>query len=686
MKKILYILSAVGLIVSSCSKDIDTDLSNVGDVAASFTNATITRATDGVWDSNEQIGIFAYDEAGAIYNSYENIPYITVSGGPQASFTPLNTIIYYPTGSSTLSFIAYSPYQDLADGLYDVTLTPQSTTEEVALIDLIVANDGVQYSSATPKANLQLDHKLAKITMTLKDGDGLDASDLAGVEVKLTNIATEGTYDLKGGTFTPSTADQTITPRTVTANSKFEAIIFPYAVAVFDVEFYLPVTDKTYTWDLNGEAFTSGKDHDYTITIKENSISISSATLSDWGVNESEDLTADKTTLIYNAEDLESFATAVNSGETLLNGKLMGNIELSGTWTPMVANGGSSNGYSGTFDGAGYSITGLSVSGTESGQGLFGTTVNATIKNLKVGGDVSNSASHTAIIVGKAWYTTFTDCETLEGSTVVANTSGDSTAGIAGYAYQCTFTSCINRADISGKQYSGGVVGYSNDNSTYTPITNCENYGDIDAGNYAGGIAGSTNSAAILVITNCYNAGSVTTTGTDFAGGIVAKMFGTSSTRYSKMINCANVGDVVCGTEYSGGLAGANQGGAIYNSYNLGDISASYKTVGGLVGIHEANSSFGAVIENCYTSGEVSGTSTNIGLAFGQVTASTITSCYYDSSKSNTLSAIGADYNNQTVTAYSSLSTLLTDLNSVASSNNSYSAWKVGDDSYPTFE
>ncbi len=1002
MKKILYMLFAMGLIVSSCSKDIDTDFGGDGQVAASFVDATITRATDGVWAADDQIGIFAYDEADAIYESYENICYKASDGGESATFLPSSTTIFYPTSGDKLSFIAYSPYQASADDcIYDIDLSEQSAPED---IDLIVADDGVLYGNENPEVSLQLDHKLAKLTMTLKAGSGLTQDDLAGATVTLTDIAATGTYDLKDGTFTLSTDKQTITARTITAGSEYDVIIFPYALAVFDVEFYLPVTGKTYTWGLLGESFTSGQDHAYVVAIDESKISISAATLSGWGVNDNVELAATKpwdntiatgfesgtgsstdpyiiatgaqlaylaqqvnsgttysgkyfkqanyinlndyewtpigsnespfsgtydggnfevsklyitiqssskglfgyasgatiynvgvtgsvtvsgstsaisvggivgyaenaliincynkatvsgyynvggiagyaegssiincyststniadysvggivgaigsnttitscysrttsavvepgkggyngavvgtvggsnntitlcyydssvygssnggigsgssygsttgysttymqsstfvdvlnlaastynetaleieahgwktvtgdyptfdaeyvptaptdkgytidtdgTYLIYNADGLTTFATLVNSGSHSISAKLTDNIVLSGTWTPMVAGGSSSNGYSGTFDGDGHSITGLSVSGSEQGQGLFGTAVNATIKNLKVGGAVSNSASHAAIIAGKAWYTTFTDCEALEGSTVTG-TSGDSFAGIVGYSYQCKLTSCINQANITGVTLAAGITGYTNDNASYSAITDCENYGTIIAtatsDGYAGGIVATTNYAAILVISNCYNAGEIKSQSGNFAGGIVAKMYGTSSSRYSKVINCANIGKVSAAGKYVGGLVGACAGSVIYNSYNLGAVSSDSSNVGGLVGIHEAYNSYDSVMKNCYTSASVSGSS-NVGLAVGTCDGATITSCYYDSSKSTTLSAIGINNDSQSVTAYSLLSTLLSSLNSGISSITDAVTWVAGSDSYPTF-
>ncbi len=393
---------------------------------------------------------------------------------------------------------------------------------------------------------------------------------------------------------------------------------------------------------------------------------------------------------IHNTAGFEEFAALVD-GTNYINATLMCDVVLSGTWSPICANGSSTVGYKGTFDGNGYSITGLSVSGSESGQGLFGTTNDATIKNLTVGGNVSNSASHTAIIVGKAWRTSFENCETLEGSTVTG-TSGDSCAGISGYAYNCSFTSCINRAEVTGVSCTAGIVGYSNDNVTGgTNITSCKNYGDITSGNYAAGIAATTSdSGATLIITNCYNEGDIATSTGDFAGGIVAKLYGISSEQ-GKLLNCANYGTITCYRNYVGGLVGACAGATIYNSYNRGDVSGSNKCVGGLVGIHETYT-YGdvitaAYIDNCYSVADVSG-ETNVGLIFGQIISSTVAYCYYDKSLSG--SAVGTvdDDTNVSYDTYLTTKYLYSDLTNRSRDISGADEWYKStslDSGYPTF-
>ncbi len=254
---------------------------------------------------------------------------------------------------------------------------------------------------------------------------------------------------------------------------------------------------------------------------------------------------------IYTAKGLKSFADKVNAGQKEINAKLVADIELSGEWTPIGKDGDLENGYAGTFNGNGYSITGMQVSGSVYGLGLFRVCDGATIKNLKVGGSVTSENAHAAIIVGRSWNTTFENCETLAGSTVEA-TGGDAHGGVAGYAYQCSFTDCVNNASVSGTKYVAGIVGYVNDASHEIGIvvTNCVNRGTITAAECAGGIIGKSKEDTITKISDCDNYGDITVTKDSYAAGIIAMIYNDASS----IIGCSNSGTITA--KYAGEIIG----------------------------------------------------------------------------------------------------------------------------------
>lgn len=182
---------------------------------------------------------------------------------------------------------------------------------------------------------------------------------------------------------------------------------------------------------------------------------------------------------------------------------LANNVDVSGfKWTPV---GGSSPYFTGTFDGQGHSITGLTAS-ADSYAGLFSHAVNATIKNL---------------------------C--LSGSVTINNSVDGSYGGaLVAYAVKCTIANCCSHTDVTASSSgtasaacAGGLVGIAD---SATAITNCFNTGNIHAAAsgasgsraYAGGIAGDNYRSNVI---NCYSIGSVTAaTASDiYAGGVVGR-------------------------------------------------------------------------------------------------------------------------------------------------------------------
>ena len=186
---------------------------------------------------------------------------------------------------------------------------------------------------------------------------------------------------------------------------------------------------------------------------------------------------------ISTADQLKLFRDIVNgsNGQTQNRGAyavLTANIDLNNEpWTP-IGNYTEGNQiyYEGTFDGGGYTISGLNITGEFVYAGLFGTVKDGTIKSLTVAGKVSPSNSQ--CIVG----------------------------GIVGYASNAVIKNCGNHCSVTGRTTSiiGGIAGFNSSGA----IIDCYNVGTISGINYAeaiGGIVGSNSGT----ISNCYNVGTV---------------------------------------------------------------------------------------------------------------------------------------------------------------------------------
>ena len=248
--------------------------------------------------------------------------------------------------------------------------------------------------------------------------------------------------------------------------------------------------------------------------------------------------TEDDPYLLATAADLKAFRDMANAeASSKLCATLTADIDLGGeAWTPFEGPtvGGA---YAGTFDGANHTIKGLSVNLTSStGAGLFGTVCGATIKNLKVEGNVS--ASNSAFvggIVGRTQTSATIDSCSFAGTVTSTKKSGSSnaTAGIVGKVNKgpVTITNCANTATVNGNgNIAAGILGYGGSNKV--TIENCYNTGAISGQYYASGICGSTVKATSS-IRNCYNSGTITATnGGNYYAGITANFRGTISNSY----------------------------------------------------------------------------------------------------------------------------------------------------------
>ena len=250
--------------------------------------------------------------------------------------------------------------------------------------------------------------------------------------------------------------------------------------------------------------------------------------------------TEDDPYLLATAADLKAFRDMANAeASSKLCATLTADIDLGGeAWTPFEGPtvGGA---YAGTFDGANHTIKGLSVNLTSNaGAGLFGTVCGATIKNLKVEGNVSASSSaFVGGIVGRTLTSATIDSCSFAGTVTSTKKSGASnaTAGIVGKVKTgtVTITNCANTATVNGNgNIAAGILGYGGSNKV--TIENCYNTGAISGQWYASGICGSsTVKAQTSSIRNCYNSGTITATnGGNYYAGITANFKGTISNSY----------------------------------------------------------------------------------------------------------------------------------------------------------
>ncbi len=260
--------------------------------------------------------------------------------------------------------------------------------------------------------------------------------------------------------------------------------------------------------------------------------------------------------------------------------------------------------FTGTFDGNGHYIEGLTIYGDSSNLGyigLFGD-VSGEVRDLEMRSVVislqTNRHTFVGCLTGSASNATISNCKIQGKITVETSPTYETTyvGGICGYMSWSNFVNCTNKVDITcdgAFDCVGGICGAVQEGY----INQSVNYGKLEGTHNVGGISGDI---VETTISTCANFGDVQATGFSselanysiagydgMAGGIVA-----ISNSDTQVNNCFNNGKITSdGTV--GGIVGNAGAVSVNNSYNTGSISADIQ--GGIIG-WTTNASF----ENCY--------------------------------------------------------------------------------------
>ena len=240
---------------------------------------------------------------------------------------------------------------------------------------------------------------------------------------------------------------------------------------------------------------------------------------------------------IGSAGELFWFSALVNgyltgTQNTAADAVLTADITLVQTlpWTPI---GSESNPYTGTFDGQGHTISGMTIENATGYSGLFGN-VTGTVRDFTVDGTIIVNTTATDLKVGGA-----VGCL---GTTSAAGT----VSGV---------TSKVNITVTSGKGHIGGVVG-SMMGDHEPKVENCLYTGNIKYSADADCVAGVVAYIRSGHILNCANRGTVSVNGTGGVGGILG--YGNNKEIYIR--SCYSTGNVTgSGTGTVGAIVGNNK-------------------------------------------------------------------------------------------------------------------------------
>ena len=411
---------------------------------------------------------------------------------------------YYWTSRDPITVSAWWPFDNA-----DITQMPavkvaedQSKLADFQNSDFISAeNRKVEFNNPT----LEFTHRTARVTIELKPGMGFTS--VAGATVSLVSLSADNgnptaikTYNASGNTYEALTA-----PQTVAAGKPFVKVELGGGTFYFRPQ--------------NNVVLEAGSRYKYTVKVNSTGLTLEDCTIGSWadgggesGAAEDLDYIYDsntKTYTVYNANGLLAWNEAAQKDRSI-NCTLTADIDLTGKdWTPIGTSSG--NSYTGTFDGGGHTITGLTVTTNDQFVGLFGYLNSAgTVKNVVMEG-IQITSNHmfgcTGGVVGYSW-------GTIENCSVSGSVSGTvSVGGVVGTQWVGSITGCSSSATVKGTVDVGGVAGQTDFGAT---LTACYATGNVTieidpikdiAG---GGLVGLNGECSLLA---CYAIGNVTSTG-----------------------------------------------------------------------------------------------------------------------------------------------------------------------------
>ena len=421
--------------------------------------------------------------------------------------TPTNATLtstdpHYWTNHKDITVTAWWPYTAGETSPPAVKVKAnQSARKDFEGSDLIVA-DGqtVTYGSPT----LRFTHRTARVTIVLTDYTE------ESMGVQLTGLSTEGgnpaeiiPYDKGSNTYTALVA-----PQSVAAGTAFITCTF--------------TNGKTFVYKMkNATDWQAGGEYTYTVSL---------AAAKDPGYT----IEGNGSYTVTSADGLMNVAELVNGGKTDINITLDKNIDLTGKdWTPIGTS--FDNSYTGTFDGGGHTITGLTITTKDQFVGLFGYLNRAgTVKNVVMEGVqiTSNQIYGGSIggVVGYSW-------GTIENCSVSGSVSGTKcVGGVVGAQKAGSITGCSSSATVKGTVDVGGVAG-----EKWGSMTACYATGnvtlEIDSPKNlsGGGLVGFNGGSSVLA---CYATGNVTSTGSSTGnvhiGGFLGDNYTTVTACYWK--------------------------------------------------------------------------------------------------------------------------------------------------------
>lgn len=631
MKKIYTILPVIALTVLSagCAKEIQTpEEQAAAEEAAGESILTFNLSVPDSPDTRTTLGTKDGSTYPILWSAGD---VITLNGTAATEFTPAvgnasATATFRLTGGITPPYnflyrgvsgqsnqVSFPATQNYVAGGFDPAAMPMYAS-------IAARTDNVTFSHVASllKFSFTGEKKIDSVTLTAADG----SMSLSG------NFTIGATAGILNGTLTPASGGATLT---YSFGGHMQLSETPFV-------FYIAIPAGTYEGGITLTILDNDSGH-MDVTVLD---SDGTKTLAAGKVREFDNVTyipekENNLKQIWNTTTFQEFVTAVAGGNKTLNARLTpgaASIDLSS----IAGSFSSIEGYKGTFDGNGKTLSGLTKPMFDDLQGV--------VKNLTLNSTISTTAddeNYWGIFAKQIIPSLEVDdvpglqtC-TASGSITWTPDSAISSymalGGLVGNNKGGTITGCTNNAAVTFALTSevthtnqpsvGGVVGRTQkggDLKTQGEISNCNNYGTVTVaaqfsqGAYIGGVLGYQVEKA-ETLSGCVNHGLVKVTSTFSTSGAL-HLAGVVGMAKGTVENCTNASDGVVTSEAcsvssylcQGGVVGRLNGTATYSTLtNAGTVNvaalggSSGRLIGGVVG----RCNEGATLDGVTNSGNI---------------------------------------------------------------------------------
>lgn len=278
----------------------------------------------------------------------------------------------------------------------------------------------------------------------------------------------------------------------------------------------------------------------------------------------------------------EQLKAIQNAGSEALgyNYALMGDINASDVEDYVAIGTGSGNGFTGTFDGRGNRIIGLTVENANGNAGIFDAIgTNGVVKDVNIYSGTFTGSDNAGAVAGVnngriEGIVTFGNTVTSKGNTL---TSKGNAGGIVGVNNSGNFSKNETTGSTNDGVLTGGIYDVESTGSVIAGSSSAVAGGLVGTNN--GGLANSFSDSAVTVDTNV-------TSGTSVGlGGVVGVNTEKGNVQYVDSLGVTNGG--ATGSSNIGGIIGTNNGN-MYSGYNESIVSGK-DNVGGIIGTNAAD-------------------------------------------------------------------------------------------------